>query len=191
MPPSRQKGGKQIGASGPARLANVINHFTGRADLPAFPDGPGAEKATAVLNGAFFSPRFTISRFQSVEDALGVIKSHDSLAAREAPSDMVKFVGAGLSILALAKLAGAKVEDDPRSSGFGKMRVGDTTVELWGGMQPIGRYTAQLITGQSKPVSGEHAGQIIVAKRSDALGHLLSPSSRPLRVRPGTFSRHR
>jgi hypothetical protein len=155
-------GGKAVSAADQRGLADVLNHFTGRGDLPS-----KLEDFAPVLNGMFFSPRYQISRVQSLGDAFGVLKSPGSRASRQAAGDMVKFVGAGLSVLTLAKLAGAAVEADPRSSDFGKMRVGNTTAELWGGFQPMARYTAQLITGQSKTVSGKNPGTVIAVKRND------------------------
>lgn len=148
-----QAGGKLTDANRAAEtqgLANVINHFTGRGDIPMV-----SETTAKMLNGLFFSPRFVASRFQSVGDALGVIKSPSSLAAREAASDMVKFVGAGITVLGLAKLAGLKVEDDPRAASFGKIQIGPHQVDIWGGEQQVARYTAQFITGQAKTAKGQ------------------------------------
>lgn len=156
-------GGKTVTDADLDGLADFINHATGRGDLGKLND------IAPALNGLFFSPRFVASRFQSIGDALGVVKSPSSLAAREAATDMVKFVGAGLTVLTLAKMAGAQVEGDPRSANFGKIKVGPHTVDIWGGSQQVARYTAQFITGQSKTASGKNAGKVRDQDRGETL----------------------
>jgi hypothetical protein len=64
--------------------------------------------------------------------------------------DMAKLVGFGASILGLAAAAGAQVEKDPRSSDFGKIKVGNTRWDMWGGFQQYARIFAQLMSGQTK-----------------------------------------
>jgi len=64
--------------------------------------------------------------------------------------DMAKLIGAGFTVLALAKLGGADVEDDPRSTDFGKIKIGNTRYDIWGGFQQYVRFFAQLFTGQTK-----------------------------------------
>lgn len=150
-----KKGGRAVTLKDQQGLADVINHFTGRGDVPK-----SLEEIAPALNAVFFSPRYVISRAQSVGDALGIVKKGHSRASEMAAADLVKFVGAGISLLALMKVGGADVEIDPRSSDFGKIRVGNTSIDIWGGMQQLARYTAQFITGQSKVASGKNRGQI-------------------------------
>jgi hypothetical protein len=71
----------------------------------------------------------------------------------KAIGDFAKFIVAGLSILALIKLMGGeevKVEADSRSSDFGKIKIGNTRWDIWGGFQPWIRVMAQVITGERK-----------------------------------------
>ncbi len=53
-------------------------------------------------------------------------------------------------VLSMFKLAGEDVELDPRSSDFGKGRIGRARFDFWGGFQPLARYTAQLLSGEFK-----------------------------------------
>lgn len=168
------KGGKSPTDADLRGLGDVINHFTGRGDIPMVSD-----RMAAALNGMFFSPRYVASRFQSVGDALGVIKSPSSLAAQEAASSMVKFVGAGLTVLGLAKLAGLKVEDDPRAASFGKIQVGPYQVDIWGGEQQVARYAAQFITGQRVIASGKNAGQVQDVARGGTASRFLRSKLAP------------
>jgi len=66
---------------------------------------------------------------------------------------------ANVAFLSMVKLSGGKVETDPRSTDFGKGRIGETRVDLFGGYQPIMRYAAQLIMRERKTtVAGEFYG---------------------------------
>ena len=67
-----------------------------------------------------------------------------------AAKDMFKFVALGMSVLALAKLNGADVEDDPRSSDFGKIKSGNTRWDIWGGFQQYVRLFSQVASGEKK-----------------------------------------
>ncbi len=129
-------------------LAEFINVSTGRGNL-----GPFAG-AAPILNGVFFSPRFMASRVQMFNPAWYAKMPPE--VRKEAAKTFVKFVGTGLGILTLAKMGGADVETDPRSSDFGKIRIGNKRYDTWAGFQQWTRFTAQMITGQTKSsTSGE------------------------------------
>lgn len=74
----------------------------------------------------------------------------------DAAKDMLKFVATGLTTLALAKAASKalggniEIEYDPRSSDFGKIKVGNTRWDIWGGFQPYARLLTQIVSGQYK-----------------------------------------
>lgn len=132
-------------------LANYINNSTGRGKL-----GP-LEGSAQFLNSVFFSPRLMASRINTLglTDAftLGQSGFYTKLppeVRKMAVKDMLKFIGFGVSVLALAKLNGADVEDDPRSSDFGKIKSGNTRWDIWGGYQPYVRLISQMASGQSK-----------------------------------------
>lgn len=84
--------------------------------------------------------------------------------------DLAKFIATGVTTLMLLKLAWGcegdcedkecddcvRVETDPRSTDFGKIRIGDTRWDIWGGYQQYIRVMSQLISGQTKSAqSGE------------------------------------
>lgn len=139
-------------------VAQFINYATGRGDLGVF------TKAAPVLNNLFFSPRFSVSRFEATylgargitETSYNIIRGrqteqHRKMAAR----DFIRFVGAGNTLLLLAHATGASVGYNPLSSDFGKIQVGNTRVDIWGGMQQPARYAAQLTLGERLTLSGE------------------------------------
>ena len=131
-------------------LALFINRATGRGSLGKI--GPVYFNAFApVLNATFFAPRLLASRPQ----ALLSMGSSSALVRGQAATDLVKFVGTGLSVLSLASfIPGVTIKMNPLSSDFGKIKAGNTTLEFWGGYQSIARYTAQLIMGKRVPLSG-------------------------------------
>lgn len=128
-------------------LAELVNVATGRGNL-----GKLARNAP-LLNAAMFSPRLIASRL-SLMNPRWYLRQTPAVR-KEAVKMMVKFVGTGMSILALAKLAGADVEDDPRSTDFGKIKVGNTRWDIWGGFQQYIRVFSQLVKGQRKTTGGE------------------------------------
>lgn len=126
-------------------LAEFINNATGRGNLGKL------GRLSQELNTVFFSPRLIASRFNML-NPVWYMKQHPAVR-KEAIKSFVEFVGVGITVLGLAKLSGADVETDPRSSDFGKIRVGNTRWDIWGGFQQWARLFTQLATGQRKSTS--------------------------------------
>lgn len=124
-------------------LADYVNNATGRGNL-----GKTLERIAPPLNAVFFSPRLIAARFNFL-NPIWYAKMPRPVRM-EALKSFAEFVGVGISILLLAKLGGAEVEEDPRSSDFGKIRVGNTRWDIWGGFQQFARVFSQLATGQRK-----------------------------------------
>jgi len=53
----------------------------------------------------------------------------------------------GMGTLAMAKFAGAEVGIDPSDADFGKIRVGNTRVDIWGGLQQMARTSYLVADG--------------------------------------------
>jgi hypothetical protein len=120
-------------------LADFINKASGRGTIP---------KGTArYLSAGFFAPRFALSRPQAFLTLLSKSPSARAMAFR----DMGLFVGTGVGVLSMLKAAAEvngwdmDVEVDPRSTDFGKIRIGNTRLDFWGGAQQWVRYAAQLM----------------------------------------------
>ncbi len=155
-----------------ADLAKITNWATGRGNM--------THKDLAVIANTFlFSPRLFKSRLDAVGitdlaslvtgKEHGFYRSLHPYARKKAFMSLVKLVAAGTGVLiTAAKLGGADVEIDPRSSDFGKIRVGNTRFDIWGGYQQEARTIAQLATQTTKSsTTGEftHLGR----------GHHLDP----------------
>jgi hypothetical protein len=129
-------------------LANYINNATGRGGL-----GP-LDKAAPILNVMFFSPRLIASRINLLN--LVYYAKLPKEVRLMALKDMGKLIAFGATLLGLAAAAGADVEKDPRSSDYGKIKVGNTRWDVWGGFQQYIRLASQVLTGKTKSTtSGE------------------------------------
>jgi hypothetical protein len=114
-------------------IADIINIATGRGRLGHF------EEAIKIANAAFFSPRLIASRVELLMNPTLYVGRNASkkIARREARRGMRNLLLAGGALLYLAdQIPGVDVGTDPRSSDFGRVRFGDTRIDIWGGLQP-------------------------------------------------------
>lgn len=128
-------------------LAKFVNNASGRGDLGAL------SSSAQALNTVFFSPRLIASRFNML-NPVWYAKQHPAVR-KEAIKSMAEFVGVGVTVLAMAKAGGADVEVDPRSTDFGKIKVGNTRWDIWGGFQQWARVIAQIGSGYRKTGKGD------------------------------------
>ncbi len=125
------------------QLAKFINHGTGRGSFENMKPG-----TLTAMNALFFSPRFQVSRIQVIGDLIDprTTKHVRKVVAR----DLAEFYITGRSVMAFARAGGAEVETDPRSSDYGKIKVGNTRYNYWGAFQPIATFIARIATGEIK-----------------------------------------
>ena len=134
-------------------IADFINVASGKGNLKAF------GKTAKTLQYLFFAPRFAVSRFQT---PYKLYQYWDMPRVRAAiAKDLGKTLAAGTTTLALAKAAGAEVGMDPRSSDFGKIKIGDTRIDIWAGFQQPARLILEVgargaeKTGAIRPLRGK------------------------------------
>lgn len=73
------------------------------------------------------------------------------MAKREAATNLLKIVGITATVIAIANaLKPGSAELDPRSSDFGKIKVGDTRFDITGGASSIVTLAARLLTNTKK-----------------------------------------
>lgn len=126
-------------------VANFINAASGRGSLGKL------DKYATELNATFFSPRLIASRVHLLNPATYLdIRKQNALATKEAWKSALSLGVAGVTILSLAKMGGADVETDPKSSDFGKIKSGNTRIDISGGFQPYIRLAVQLALGEKK-----------------------------------------
>ncbi|QDP56934.1 MAG: hypothetical protein Unbinned2691contig1000_8 [Prokaryotic dsDNA virus sp.] len=132
-------------------LGTYISNATGRGDLGRF------NSSAPLLTAALFSPRLLAARVNMLRPDL-YYKMHPAVR-KQALRDLALFGGAALTVATLGSLAGADVEIDPRSSDFGKLRVGNTRYDILGGFGQyltLGARMAMFLGGSTyEKLSGE------------------------------------
>jgi hypothetical protein len=128
-------------------IANFVNVATGRGSIG------GKEHALVGLNSIFFAPRLVASRLNILGGQpfyRGTARSR-YLVAKEYARFLI---GAG-TVYTLAKMMGAEVEIDPRSSDFGKIKIGNTRLDPMAGLSQVTTLTARVLTGKTKTLGGD------------------------------------
>jgi soluble cytochrome b562 len=127
--------------------AKLINILSGRGTFGKFASGAN------IASEVFYSPRNLIANVQAVTMLFDPTLS--KVTRMELAKTWGTYVSANLATIYMAKLFGAEVEDDARSSDFGKIRIGNTRIDMWGGDIQMATLIARLITGQFKSSSSE------------------------------------
>lgn len=145
-------------------IANVVNVASGRGAAGKF------APAMSALAVPLWSPRLLLSRFQLLAGQ-PFYKGDTATRTRIAKEYGRFLIGLG-GVYALAKLAGLwmpddekpQIEADPRSSDFGKVRIGSTRIDPLAGLSQVTVLLSRLISGETKrstsgeivPIRGEH-----------------------------------
>lgn len=145
--------GEQLGIDRPMYLPSAawfINAATGRGGLGSL------EQSATLLNAIGFAPRFVSSRLSLFNPSVYVGKKLDPLVRKEALKSLFTFAGLGITTISLARLGGAETSSDPRSTDFGKIKVGNTRIDLWAGFQQPLVAAARILSGATtSPITGE------------------------------------
>lgn len=124
-------------------LSEVINSATGRGG-----GGEKFERSAAALNTFLFSPRLLKSRLNFLWPPW-YFRLH-KYARRLAARSFLTLGAEATSLLGLIALGTrAKVEVDPRNPDWGKIKIGNTRIDIAGGFQQPIRLAAQIFTGTS------------------------------------------
>lgn len=131
-------------------IAKEVNSLTGRG-------GFGSSEAIAnKANIAFYSLRFLKSNVDTLllhPAGIGV-GGVGSEAQKTAAKNLVKIIAGTAAVLGTAKaLKPNSVQFDPRSSDFGKIKVGDTRFEVTGGMDGLITLAARVLSRSTKSTS--------------------------------------
>lgn len=132
-------------------IGNYVNVMTGRGPL-----GVTGEKAAMLLNQVFFAPRWTASRFQFIAGQ-PLFKNLGESAPRARRLVLQEYakVLAGLGVsLGLAAGFGGKIDWNPTSSGFGQLQIGNTFLDLTGGLRRPTTLISRLWAGHKTDAFG-------------------------------------
>ena len=155
-------------------MGKAINIFSGRGKLPV-----NLDQYAPVLNTVLFSAKYQMSTLQLPRQLGRMLLSKNPYMRKVAAKALVTFVGGGTALLGLLKATGvSKVETDPRSSDFGKIKIGETRLDIWRGYLQYARFAAQLLTAESKSAYGnmskkerdQTAWRFLQSKSSPAFG---------------------
>lgn len=129
-------------------ITQYANSLTGRGSLNRF------EASSGILNKVLFSARFIRSQFDTF--AMPFNPTIGPALQKEATVHLAKTLGTIAAMMATASFF-YEVETDPRSSNFGKMKVGDKTwVDLTAGLGGYISLAAKQATGETKSaISGK------------------------------------
>lgn len=120
-----------------------INDATGRGDWKAF-----RGTANKILQGLMFSPRLMYSRLNLLASPVTYLRAAPQVRAQLWKS-LFAFAGSGTAVITLMDLIhGVDVGKDPRSADFGKIKIGNTRFDIWGGFQQYLRIAAQVASGK-------------------------------------------
>lgn len=137
-------------------IATFINESTGRGGL-----GKAGEPAAVFLGRLMFSPRYLASRFQMLagHSMWGGTNRSRRLIAKEY-GRIIAGMGVYYSLLAMLFSLGDDEKDgsivvDPRSSDFGKVRVGDSRIDPMAGLSQVATLISRATTGETTTISGK------------------------------------
>lgn len=139
-------------------IAKFVNDATGRGSLGSW------EKSAVALNDVFFSPKLIASRVNMLRrGAQATIETitrtgADDVVAKKLRMEALKSMmttGTLASVsIGLSVMGGAEGTEDPRSTDFGKIKIGNTRIDMTGGFQSYLRASAQIASGQAN-IEGE------------------------------------
>jgi hypothetical protein len=144
------------------KLASAINTMTGRANIGML------QTNSKLLSVIFFSFRNAVSVINQLNPyfylSLGNPKEpfKASVAQKIAITDMMKFVTTTTGMLLLLQAAVGfdddeedkpTIETDPRSSDFGKLKIGNLRIDPWHGMMPAIVLFSRIWTDENKNVN--------------------------------------
>jgi hypothetical protein len=132
-----EKSGEPLKPNELQAIGNYINVATGRGKL-----GQKYNVAAEAMATVFFSPRLLASRFQYLTAEpiwKGTARTRKAIGLEYA-----RTLAAVGTVLTLGAMAGATVELDPRSSDFGKMKFGNTRVDLLAGLSQVSTFTSRM-----------------------------------------------
>ena len=128
-------------------IAKVVNTLSGRGG------GKRMQQVAPVANTLLFSPQLIASRVNMLNPLWYSrhvpVGPTSKFATRQAKIAGARLGVGAAGLLGGAAYAGAKVQTDPRSSDFAKIRAGNTRIDVLGGLQQYPRAIAQIASGKA------------------------------------------
>jgi hypothetical protein len=169
--------GRDLTPNEASAISNFVNVFTGKGVIPEH-----YSTALNLLNDVFWAPQYTLSRFQ-VLTGQPIIKSLRvpavrNLIAKEYARALIGY-GTVYGTVALAAKMGlipsVTVEYDPRSSDFGKFRIGNTRIDPLAGLSQATVLMSRIITGKTKSSQTGEVRSLVGGKEGAKYGQSKIP----------------
>lgn len=159
-------------------MAVFINNATGRGSIFDY------EPNSPELNILFFSPRFVLSRANIVMNTATGYAAYHPRVRKEALLTVASYVSAVTTLILLSMAAGADGEDDPRSSDFGKIKIGNLRLDPFAGLSQMVVFLSRMLSGQTKSIkTGEikslGEGGFFSRNRLDVVGSFIRSKMSP------------
>lgn len=154
------------------RIANQVNDMTGRSGIPK---GARIAEIFDISNKIFFSPRFALSKVKNIATLHHTLSRSPAVRA-EGFRTMVGQVATTTAAVAIARLFGAEVNLDPRSTNFMKAKIGNKRVDLLPGEGGWIRFFARMALGQTTTA----AGHVKPASRKRTTEQFLKSKASPI-----------
>jgi len=131
-------------------LGRMVNQMTGRGVLPET-HLLRVETSAPLLNTFLFSPRLLASRINMISPAyyIKLYQSDPFLFAEATKNLMSTALATGMVLAVAAQMPGVTVGMDPTSANFGKIRIGDTRIDIMAGFGPLLVFFTRLTVGRS------------------------------------------
>lgn len=138
-------------------MGHLVGSLTGRGNLGSF------EQASKDINIYFFSIKFLKSNLDTITAGVTNQKIRSNPVARkEAAKSLISIVASLSVILTTAKIIDPEsVEEDPRSTNFGKIKVFGKWTDITGGMAGLVRLASYIIPSS-------HDGKVSLWKKSSS-----------------------
>ena len=125
-------------------IGTMVNGLTARGDLGKIGEG-------GVVKMLLWAPRMMKSNWDTLTAHSFGTGLKTSFARKEAAKNSLKIIVELTLVLALAKaLWPDSVEENPLSSDFGKIKIGDTRFDITAGMASLVTLAARILTQSSK-----------------------------------------
>lgn len=137
------------------QFAKFINDGTGRGSLNI--GKWKLERNAGALSDVFFAPKNMSGQIRTWNSILNPYRYYqaDPIMRKQALKSLFAVSGMGMAAGELGKLVGGEVSNDPTSTDFRKIVIGDTRIDFFGGYQQFPVAAMRLLAGKTTSPSGK------------------------------------
>lgn len=129
-------------------IGSLANNMSGRATLGRW------ESVADNINVVLFSPRFWASNLNFLTAHMFSSKG-TAFTRKVAAGNLAKAVAAVATVMYTAEALGFETEKDPNSTNFGKIKIGESWVDVSGKLGSVIVLASRMYSGEMKTMSGK------------------------------------